>query len=136
MDFNRSLSLDQLENKTSDDPAKAPTPLIGRCLMLRGQPVGELTAADLRVLIGQNIGTKYLLLLAFEKLNEHLMLEAEYYPGDLLKVVLEADPAFWKAHPDLQWQVESAVQHELEQLQDATRLLTELLGPFQSLRGF
>ena len=39
--------------------------------------------------------------LAVERLREDPLAEGDFYPGDLLKNVLTADPDFWRDHP--QW---------------------------------
>jgi len=42
--------------------------------------------------------------LALEHLRKNLRAEGDFYPGDLLKMVLTADPKFWRDH--LQWRKE------------------------------
>lgn len=52
-------------------------------------------------MIGQNIGTQYLVPLALEILEQDPFAEGNYYRGDLLCNVLAADPLFYKQRPDL-----------------------------------
>lgn len=47
-------------------------------------------------MIGQNIGLKYLIPLAIEKLQENNLSEGEFYKGDLLNAVLTVDSNYWK----------------------------------------
>jgi hypothetical protein len=71
---------------------------------LRRVPLRQFTVEDLRIMIGQNIGLKYLVPLALEHLRKDPLAKRDFYPGGLLKMVLTADPNFWGDHP--QWRKE------------------------------
>jgi len=73
--------------------------LVGTCHKLRKKPLQEFKTEDLRIMIGQDIGTKYLMPLAIEKLTADLFAEGDFYPGDLLKMVLHIDKKFWLDNP-------------------------------------
>jgi hypothetical protein len=79
-------------------PATFDSWLVQTAHQLRYRPLKDLTAGDLRLLIGQHIGLQYLIPLALEALAEDPLVEATFYPGDLLEVVLRVPPEFWKAH--------------------------------------
>ena len=96
-------SLNEIEHTNYGNPDEAPTFLVKRCLQLAKIPVGDFSVEDLRIMIGQEFGLKYLIPLAIEKLEENLFAEGDYYPGDLLSNVLKAPLSFWKQHMDL-WQ--------------------------------
>lgn len=84
---------------------------------LRKKPLQEFGIEDLRIMTGQNIGLKYLMPLAIERLSEDLFAEGDYYPGDLLKSVLHVDPKFWSDFPELWTQLSlliSGRQDEIE----------------------
>jgi hypothetical protein len=87
-DINTSLSLEQLEGQSWGDIATAPTDMVRRCIMLSKRPLKELTAGDLRLLIGQQFSLIYLLPLALRLLETYPLLEGELYEGDLLNIVL------------------------------------------------
>lgn len=70
--------------------------LIKTCHSLRKKQLSDFSIEDLRIMISQDIGLKYLLPIAIEKLNENILVEGDYYEGDLLNVVLNSDVAFWK----------------------------------------
>ena len=55
-------------------------------------------------MIGQNIGLVYLVPLALNELRKCPLAEGDYYPGDLLNMVLRTDPQTWREHPD--WRAE------------------------------
>ncbi|PTX18272.1 hypothetical protein C8N40_10671 [Pontibacter mucosus] len=48
-------------------------------------------------MIGQNIGLRYLIPLALDKLDENILADGDLYDGDLLQVVLKSDKEYWKA---------------------------------------
>lgn len=111
--MDRNLTLEQLENSKWADH-NFETNLIRRCHELRKIPVGKLEIEDLRLLIGQQIGLKYLVDLTVEKLTADILAEGDYYPGDLLKSVLTIDSSYWKENKS-QW---LAIDNLLKQNQD------------------
>lgn len=91
-------SIEQLENdfwKETDFP----TGLVERCYRYRKVPISDLTPAQLRTLIGQQIGLKYLIPLTLAILKNNILIEAEFYEGDLLSAVLDVDDKFWRLYP-------------------------------------
>jgi hypothetical protein len=79
--------------------------LIETCHELRKKLLKNFETEDLRVMIGQDIGLKYLVPIALKTLNDNILAEGDYYPGDLLKSVLTSDKEFWKIESKLQNQV-------------------------------
>src|SRR4029077_6353377 len=77
---------------------------------LRRVPLRQFSVEDLRIMIGQNIGLQYLIPLALEQLRRDSLAEGDYYPGDLLKMVLSADAKFWQNHPEWHKEVEEIAQ--------------------------
>ena len=73
------------------DPGPGATGMMKECYRLCGVPLGQLQPGDLRLLIGQGIGLRWLVPLALAALEEDPLVEADYYPGDLLLNVLRAD---------------------------------------------
>jgi len=97
---NLELTLNQLEGRWPDPP-EYPSHLVEMCHKLRRKPLKDFTVEDLRIMIGQNIGLKYLVPLAVDRLEAEPLVEGDYYPGDLLKSVLSVEAAFWKTHAEL-----------------------------------
>jgi hypothetical protein len=91
-------TLEELEHEQWVESADDTT-LISRCLTLRRKPIGEFSIEDLRVMIGQNIGLRYLIPLALERLEKRPFVGGDFYRGDLLGVVLAADRVFWLQSP-------------------------------------
>lgn len=73
--------------------------LIKTCNKLRKLQLKDFEVEDLRIMISQDIGLKFLLPLAIQKLKEDILVEGDYYPGDLLSSVLTSDADFWKKNP-------------------------------------
>jgi len=93
-------SLSQLEGDWGSAPSAAPA-FVKRIYELRDMPIEKLTPMDIRVIINQDVGLKYLLPIAFDILDKNLLLESEHYNGDLFAAVLRVkqgeyrnDPAF------------------------------------------
>ena len=96
-------TLEELEGKNWGEPESAPTPMVAKCLRLRRVPLKDLGPADLRLLIGQKIGLKYLVSKALHLVVENSLVQTEYFPGDLLSVLLRIDKAYWDQNmPELQ----------------------------------
>lgn len=90
--------------------------LVKTCHQLRKKPLKEFEIEDLRIMIGQNIGLKFLVPLALEELKENILVEGDYYEGDLLKSVLTSEVSFWIARGDLLDELEKLIQQNLELL--------------------
>jgi hypothetical protein len=106
LDTNKSLSqlLGELAQDTTCSSALATT-----CLTLYEKPLKDFTVENLRVMIGQSIGLEFLIPMAIEVLQENPFVEGDYYPGDLLSMVMQVEPSFWQTHPDLYWSVSEIV---------------------------
>lgn len=95
-----SKSLESLEKDYWGEIPKDESRLVTTCHNLRKKQLKEFDTEDLRIMIGQNIGLKYLIPLAFETLNENILAEGHLYEGDLLKMVLTSDSDYWKNETD------------------------------------
>lgn len=101
--IDKNKSLKELENKVINEPVNA-TSLTQAVYRLWNVPVKEYSVDDLRLMIGQNVGLKYLIPFAIEKLNENPFVEGDYYPGDLLVSVLSVEKSFWESHPQFYYE--------------------------------
>jgi hypothetical protein len=92
-------SVDELEGYAPRSSVS--TKLIDDVLAARKIPLAQLTPAQIRLLISQRQGTKYLVPFAFALLEKQPWIEADFYPGDLLALVARLDPGFWP--PGKEW---------------------------------
>ena len=95
-----SKSIEQLENDFWKD-IDYPTGLIESCHKYRKIPISELTIEQLRLLIGQKIGLKYILPEAVTILDKDVLAEGDHYPGDLLNAMLTLNNEDWRQCPTL-----------------------------------
>jgi hypothetical protein len=62
-------TIEQLENKDWGEP-NYPSHLVTECHRLRRKPIDEFTVEELRIMIGQNIGVRFLLPRAMDILRD------------------------------------------------------------------
>src|SRR6266513_2042283 len=93
--FDRTKTLEQLENSDWSEP-EYDSYLVTTMYRLRRKPLNEFTVEDLRIMIGQHIGLRYLIPFAIERLSEDPLVAGDFYRGDLLKNVLSVQPDFWR----------------------------------------
>ncbi|GLW51349.1 hypothetical protein Stsp02_70100 [Streptomyces sp. NBRC 14336] len=105
-------TLDELDPPRWEEPdASNATPLVRRVHALRRARLGELTPADLRTLVSQQVGLSFVLPLAVRLLLEEPMLDAYFYEGDLLFAVVNAPASAWALLPDLADQLRDVIKH-------------------------
>ncbi|WP_375789467.1 contact-dependent growth inhibition system immunity protein [Bradyrhizobium sp. Pha-3] len=92
-------TLQELDGQDWGEPETAPTGMVARCLRLRRTPLKNLSAGDVRLLIGQKIGLPVLIPMAFRYLRADPLVESEYFPGDLLRSLLSVERAYWSDNP-------------------------------------
>ena len=108
-------SLENLEKDYWGEPDYE-SHLVKTCHQLRKKPLKDFEIEDLRIMIGQNIGLKFLVPIAIEELNENILAEGDYYEGDLLKSVLTSEVEFWSERFDLLEELNKLIQQNLELL--------------------
>jgi hypothetical protein len=121
-------SLQNLEKRLSDDSSIWPSYLVKRSSELIKTPLNEFTTEGLRLMIGQEFGLLYLVPLAIEKLTEDLFAEGDYYPGDLLAMLLKIKPAFWHENQQLCSAVAALTASRREEIQEAGISLGSFAG--------
>ncbi|MFD9619843.1 contact-dependent growth inhibition system immunity protein [Streptomyces virginiae] len=103
--MSRLLHLDRTLDEVDGPPwpplSSPTTSLVTKVHALRRRRLGDLTPADLRTLITQNVGLPYVLPLAVRLLLEEPMLDSYFYSGDLLLAVLGRPESVWVLLPGL-----------------------------------
>lgn len=102
-------TLEELENKSWGGP-DSDSHLVVECHRLRKVPISNFSIEDLRILLGQNIGSKYLLPLAIKVLQENPLAEGDYYEGDLLRNVVRLPKDFFNSNPHFLSEVKSIIR--------------------------
>lgn len=119
------------ENKSIEDLTKDywkdtdfSSSLVAQCYEYRKIPLKDLTIEQIRLLIGQNIGLDYLIPKAIVMLKINILAEGDFYPGDLLKVVLTSDEIFWINNQSLKIEVQKIINNQKDKIFDK-KLLQE-----------
>jgi CDI immunity proteins len=107
--FDRTKTLQELEGQDWGDPTFESS-LVTTCHRLRRKRLDDFNVEDLRIMIGQKIGLPFLVPIALERLAVDPFVEGDFYPGDLLAMVLQVDDAYWISHPDLCEQIRPIVR--------------------------
>lgn len=97
-------SIEQLENDFWKDQSSYVSSVVQRCHEVRKIPLKDLSIEDVRVLISQNMSLEISVPLAIDELKKNILVEAEFYPGDLLFGIVKSNKDFWLNQPEL-WNV-------------------------------
>ncbi len=111
-----SKSLEELEGEVWAAPTFESN-VAKKSYRLRKVPLSELTAEDLRFLIGQLISLEYTVPLAIDLLERNILASGDMYIGDLLRIVAEIGDGFWRENVELnnrlvEIKIEAEVAHE------------------------
>ena len=130
MVLDTSKTLNELLGELTIDEADS-SALVRTCLSLHRKPLKDFTVENLRVMIGQNIGLEFLIPMAVGLLEENPFVEGDYYPGDLLSMVMQVEASFWRTHQDLYWSVSAIVAGLPSVMSDLTNAIHrfEALSP-------
>lgn len=95
---NRSLS--QITGKSLHLPdPESHSNTVRRYHQLYQLPLAEYTPGDIRFMLGQEAGEIHLVPMALRILSDNVMIDSEYYTGDLLSAVISLPKKFWEEHP-------------------------------------
>ena len=92
--ISRNSTIEELEDDCWAAP-NFPSHLVDECPHLRKLQLGLFTIENLRILLGQNIGSQYLVPIALEHLEAEPFVRGDFYPSDLLCNVLSLPAKFW-----------------------------------------
>lgn len=97
-------TLEELEGERWPE-SDFPSHLVQECQRLRKLQLRLFTVENLRIMLGQNVGSRYLIPIALHHLEEEPLVEGDFYPGDLLCNVLSLPSSFWAENPELKTRV-------------------------------
>ncbi|MEM8535204.1 MAG: contact-dependent growth inhibition system immunity protein [Chloroflexota bacterium] len=135
----RTKTLNELDPPAWGEPEYL-SHLVTTCYRLRDKPIGEFEVGDLRIMICQNMGLKWLVPIALEVLEQEPFVLGDFYPGDLLICVLVIKPEFWTQRKVLQGRMQQIIDHlpPTEELwsSDIEDLLSRAVKAFESGHAF
>jgi contact-dependent growth inhibition (CDI) system CdiI-like immunity protein len=105
--------------------------LLSQLRRLRTLPLKQLRIEDIRLLIGQSLGLEFLVPIALDHLEAHPLAAGDFYPGDLLKNVMEAPEWFWDSHPELRDRLVNSLERALERVRKVNTI-PELEGELKA----
>lgn len=129
--FDMNKSIQELEDAEWHG-SSSDSNLAARCTSLWHTPLNDFTVADLRLMIGQLIGLKFLVPIAVDCLLGNPYVEGDLYPGDLLACVLNVDPAWWTTCEP--WLLEQ-FKGIISAVEEDMRTFTVLIERFRSQHG-
>ncbi|WAZ26526.1 contact-dependent growth inhibition system immunity protein [Streptomyces cinnabarinus] len=97
-----SRTLDELDPPRWNPPPADATSLVHKVHTLRRVPLIDLSPADLRTLVSQQVSLAYVLPVTVHLLLEEPLLDAYFYEGDLLLAAIQAPASAWSMIPDLE----------------------------------
>jgi CDI immunity proteins len=124
--LDRTKTLDELEAVRWGE-APVDSYLLSTIHRLRKKPIGEFSVEDLRLMIGQGLGLRFLVPLALEAVERNPLAEGDYYPGDLLANLLRVDPGFWTT----EWEWRDRLGSVIDGLTDVPKELIEPVAAFR-----
>ncbi len=124
--FDRTKTLDELDPPAWGEP-EYNSHLVETCHRLRSKPIGEFSVEDLRIMIGQGIGLRFLVPLALEVVEPDPLAEGDFYPGDLFASILRVERDFWAR----EWQWRDRVLALLDRLPEVPEELNRPVATFR-----
>lgn len=112
----RFKSLENLEKTNFGTVPSDESSIVQRLWKLRKIPINEFQVDDIRFMIIQGIGLKYLLIEAIDLLNENILTEGNYYEGDLLNAVLKLNKEQWGQLREYWHKVDLLINDQLDYL--------------------
>lgn len=92
-------SIEELENSYWED-SDFDSYVVRTVQTARKKPLSELTDEEIRVLVSQKVGLKYVLPMAVAILKRNPLTEASLYEGDLLECMLRLSSSDWSNNPE------------------------------------
>jgi hypothetical protein len=128
VDLNKSI--EELENDYWGEPTHD-TYIIVTCHEARQKPIESLSDEEIRCLIGQKIGLKYLLPIAIEMLADDPLVCVTHFEGDLLLALLRLDARDWADNQDELKNLKKIIQDNISDIEVSEEIPSELLENYK-----
>lgn len=94
------------------------TPLIKKIEELKEKKIKDLTCEDIRVLVSQNIALDITIPIAISFIQYDVMIECDYYEGDLLNSMLLSDTRFWETNINLKSKLKEIIASNISYISE------------------
>lgn len=131
MNANPDKTLEQLENEIWED-TDHPSSLVATIHRLRKKPLKDFSTGDMRIMIGQQFSLDYIMPLAIQQLRKNILAEGDFYPGDLLKAVLDVNQSFWLNHKQY-WEIIKKMVESNRKLLNPDRQIRKSIERFEDI---
>lgn len=124
-----SKSLEELEGDDWDGDEEYAAFLGAEGRRLYRLPLGRLSAADLALLIGRNVGLRHLIPLAIDCLEPDPFMTDDPGGEALLRAVVGSGPRFWRDDPESASRVQWILAGAEAEVESRSKLLRESVSP-------
>jgi hypothetical protein len=116
--MDETKSIDQLQFTSQRDQA-SPAGIASRCHQYMEVPIKDLSKEQVRLLLSHDVGTIFLLDKTIRILEEDILADGDFYPGDLLSALLNVNKVYWKNSPELAGRLYSLLSKQRPIIQKA-----------------
>lgn len=127
LDINRSI--EELENDYWSKPT-FDTYVITTCHNARRKPIKYLSNEEIRCLIGQKIGLRFLLPIAVDILKNEPFIDITYFEGDLLLTLLRLNISDWEYNQNELKLFNILIQDNRLQIENCKEIQSELIEKY------
>lgn len=130
-------TLEQLENNYWGDPVYDSNVVVDS-YRLRKVPLKDLTPENLRLMLSQSIGIKYLVPVALEMLENNFFVETDFGTGYLLRSLIMIDIAYWYDNREQKKNLIGLVNKHQELLNKTDlppKMVKDMLARFEQLEA-
>lgn len=138
-----SWTIESIEQDYWGDKPPYDSHLVTTVYKLRKKNIEEFTPEDFRIVIGQNFSLPILIPKAIDVLENDILAEGDFYPGDLLNNVLTITPKFWIDYPELKMKLKNLfaknqqrIKHSADLSDKEKNKLFELYNEFRYWLAF
>ena len=127
MDINKSI--EELENDYWGE-LTFDSYVITTCHKARQKPIKSLSNEEIRCLIGQKIGLRFLLPIAVNILKNEPLIDITYFEGDLLLTLLRLDTSDWEDNQNELQLFNRIIQDNRLQIKNCKEIQSELIEKY------
>ena len=96
----------------------------------RKKPVSQLSDEEIRLLIGQKIGLKYLIPIALSLISKDPLVEVTFYKGDLLSQLLRLSYNDWEHNEEDLKYFQNIISDNLTLIQSCDEISNDLIAKY------